>query len=289
MCSRMLSLPLEKVIHILHFMIYAKLASKPYVANLIILAKQKKKNVVKDNNRDQEDTIYSSAKDSRHFTVFMESNQIEIDLFRKELKKELNSPGESKKTGKKTDNKRYFNLKNVYPDEEELFDENQNPGEEPILKTGASTLVNIPSKVGSFDNSSVITRLKYSSSRPDVGSHSIKKLQMRRQKFNEDFDCLKKYEILDNNRRESKKNDWSAGNGVGEDAKKSINGVFRQQKHPYEYFSQMASTIRSKNKQLDSIRFECASRTFKRNALRENEWNRQEKAGKAKITSFSAN
>jgi hypothetical protein len=48
----------------------------------------------------------------------MEGNQIEMDLFRKDLKKVLNTQGDLKKSGKRNDNKRYFNIKNVYPDED---------------------------------------------------------------------------------------------------------------------------------------------------------------------------
>ena len=48
-----------------------------------------------------------------------------------------------------------------------------------------------------MDNSSVICRLKVTSSNSstkDFGRQ--KKIQMRRQKFNEDFDCSKKYDVL---------------------------------------------------------------------------------------------
>ena len=42
-----------------------------------------------------------------------------MDNFRKDLKKVLGSQGEIKKSSKKNENKRYFNLKRVYPDEVE--------------------------------------------------------------------------------------------------------------------------------------------------------------------------
>lgn len=35
LCSRILSLPIEKIMHIIYFMIYARLASKPYINNVI--------------------------------------------------------------------------------------------------------------------------------------------------------------------------------------------------------------------------------------------------------------
>jgi hypothetical protein len=50
-------------------------------------------------------------------TIFMESSQMEVENFRRDLKKILNSQSELKKTSKKNDNKRYFNLKKIYPDE----------------------------------------------------------------------------------------------------------------------------------------------------------------------------
>ena len=62
-----------------------------------------------------------------------------------------------------------------------------------------SKVVNIPLKVGAFDNSSVMNRLRNSSTSSNLGSFGTKKLHMRRQKFNENFDCLKKYETLGRN------------------------------------------------------------------------------------------
>lgn len=43
-CSRILSLALEKVLHIIYYMVYARLASRPYVRNLIAQHQNKPRN-----------------------------------------------------------------------------------------------------------------------------------------------------------------------------------------------------------------------------------------------------
>lgn len=47
LCSKMLALPIEKVIHIIYYLVYARLASKPYIINLVKQARQSKKNLHK--------------------------------------------------------------------------------------------------------------------------------------------------------------------------------------------------------------------------------------------------
>lgn len=80
-------------------------------------------------------------------------------------------------------------------------------------------MVNIPTKVGSYDNSSVIEKLKHRSRNTTTirGSASCSKMHLRRQKFNEDFDCAKKYELLAKDLGgKKKKNQWVSQDKSGE-------------------------------------------------------------------------
>lgn len=44
LCSRILSLPIEKVLHIVYYMVYARLASKPFIDNLVAQHHKKPRN-----------------------------------------------------------------------------------------------------------------------------------------------------------------------------------------------------------------------------------------------------
>lgn len=65
--------------HIIYFMIYARLASKPYINNIIAQSKHKTKKqrhyTVRSEN---DDSMNSQSLDSRHMTVFWENNHLEI-------------------------------------------------------------------------------------------------------------------------------------------------------------------------------------------------------------------
>jgi hypothetical protein len=52
---------------------------------------------------------------------------------------------------------------------------------------------NIPLKVGAFDHSSVINRLKFHSGNPSNMNSGEHKQMVRRQKFKENFNCSEKF------------------------------------------------------------------------------------------------
>jgi hypothetical protein len=112
--------------HIIYFLVYTRLASKPFIDNIITQmerkrSQSKKKTTVKS---EKEFSIQSKSHDSRHLTIFYEPHQMESEMLRKELHKIMSPHSkESKKMTKKVENKRYFNLKKVYPDENDLREE----------------------------------------------------------------------------------------------------------------------------------------------------------------------
>lgn len=161
---------------------------------------------------------------------------------------------------KKSENKRYFNVRKVYPEQEDncdLPDEQALTGEE-------RKPITIPLKVGPHDHSSVISFLKFKSSKTEEHEdHPNKKLQLRRQKFNEEFDCNRKYETMSGEEKDGLSN-GGAIKMLEENTKNIHNSAYKIQRHPYEYFRSMASNIKSKNKELDFIRSACTTQNFRR-------------------------
>ena len=145
--------------------------------------------------------------------------------------------------------------------------------------------MNIPLKVGAFENSSVIERIKHSQS-SIFSEKSNKKIQVRRQKFNENFDYVKKYESLTKDGDiETKRNPWDSTDITRIDHQPKINSTAtRLQKHHFNYFSAMATNIKANNKQLDAIRTQCISQKIKKSSmLKEYDWNRHDKTPEIRI------
>ena len=111
-----------------------------------------------------------------------------------------------------------------------------------------------------------MTRLKFRSSK--LGNHiPSKKLQMRRQKFNDDFNCNKRYEQLGREESTDMKKGDRVTKVLNEDKSKT-SSTYRIQRHPFEYFTSMASGIKTKNKELDLIRTNCISTNIRKHPLR---------------------
>lgn len=47
LCSKILSISLDKAMHVIYFLVYARLASKPYIASLILEAEKKNRHINK--------------------------------------------------------------------------------------------------------------------------------------------------------------------------------------------------------------------------------------------------
>jgi hypothetical protein len=76
------------------------------------------------------------------------------------------------------------------------------------------------------------------------------KIQMRRQKFNEWFDGMERYEKIMNNpgSKENKTNEWGTSKNILEKDLRGIAGFGgKVQKHPYEYYKEITSSIKAKN------------------------------------------
>ena len=144
--------------------------------------------------------------------------------------------------------------------------------------------MNIPLKVGAFENSSVIERIKHSQSNI-FSDKPNKKIQVRRQKFNENFDYVKKYESLAKDGDiEIKRNPWDTSDITRIDQPKINSTSTRLQKQHFNYFSAMASNIKANNKQLDAIRTQCMSQKIKKSSmLKEYDWNRHDKTPDIRI------
>lgn len=86
---------------------------------------------------------------------------------------------------------------------------------------------------------------------------SFKKIQVRRQKFNEWFDSAEKYEQImsECDTKENRKPEWGTSkNIIDKDPRNVFAAGYKSSKHPFEYYQDIASNIRNKNEQLDSIR-----------------------------------
>lgn len=92
---------------------------------------------------------------------------------------------------------------------------------------------------------------------------------MRRQKFNEWFDGIERYEKIMNDKgfKENRTNEWGTAKNILE---KDLRGVMalsaKGQKHPYEYYKEISDSIKNKNEHLDSIRNECFYHTAKQSS-----------------------
>lgn len=131
-------------------MVYARLASKPYVVALIAAAEKKSNPTKRKTVRSERDySTHSKSHESRHPTLFVDCAQLEVDHFRKDLKKVLSSQTDCKRLVRKGDSKRL--IKKNSPDSEE-YEVNEWVGS-----------VTVPLKVSPRENSSVINRLKFQS------------------------------------------------------------------------------------------------------------------------------
>lgn len=247
--------------HLIYFLVYARLASKPFITSIILEMDKKnrqlKKKITMKSEKDY--SIQSKSHDSRHLTVFCDINSTETENLKRELKKIMNpQAAESKKMTKKMENRRYFNVRKLYPCEAELKEESERQPAE-YRSTATSRVATIPTKVSNRENSSVISRLKFKSG---IGSEDnlFKKVNVRRQKFNENFESTEKYLKMLNQRdcKENKKPECVESK-MAEKEKGSANAYYRTQKNAFEYFQGIASSIRSKNDQFDWIRYSCVN------------------------------
>jgi hypothetical protein len=120
--------------------------------------------------------------------------------------------------------------------------------------------VTIPVKVRQNECSSIITRLKLKSGNIHGDDNPLKKIQVRRQKFNDWTDSSDKTPHLmsDCDLKENRRVEWGTSKYLPDkDLKTTQPNPYKNTKHPYEYYQEISSHIRSKNDQLDSIRSEC--------------------------------
>ena len=84
--SNMLGLPLDKTIHMLYFLLYGRLAARPFVKSMIAQAQRHprgdKRTKTKLSDQDITTTEHHSS-NSRHMTVFCDSPNYEIEDFEK--------------------------------------------------------------------------------------------------------------------------------------------------------------------------------------------------------------
>ena len=69
--------------HLVYYLVYARLASKPYINALLQQKQQRGRNHRQQTVKSEIDSVRSRSVDSRHFTVFVENQQKEVELLSK--------------------------------------------------------------------------------------------------------------------------------------------------------------------------------------------------------------